>query len=152
MNLENRIPPPLVALLFAAAMWGISKTLDPVETTTRLGLSLTVLFLVLGLAFPLAGAISFRRARTTVNPLQPDAASTLVTSGIYRVTRNPMYVGFVLLLLSWATYLSSPVTLLLPLLYASYIQRFQIRPEEKALQQIFGKTFAQYRKEVRRWI
>ena len=105
-----------------------------------------------GLLFVLAGGISFRRARTTVNPLKPEAASALVTSGIYRYTRNPMYVGFALWLLAWGLYLASPLVLLGVLGFVLYMNRLQIAPEERALGRLFGADFAAYRQRVRRWL
>lgn len=100
----------------------------------------------------LAGVISFRRARTTVNPLKPETATALVTSGVYRYTRNPMYLGMLAILVAWAAFLASPAALLGPLGFWTYIQRFQIRPEEKMLTSLFGRAFTDYTSRVRRWL
>lgn len=150
--LENRIPPPLVAVLFGVLMGLFSRGLpgfDP-DLGTRLLLALPLV--IAGLLFVLAGGISFRRAKTTVNPLKPASASALVTSGIYQYTRNPMYVGFALWLLAWGLYLASPLVLLGVLGFVLYMNRFQINPEERALGQLFGADFAAYRQRVRRWL
>ena len=96
--LEHRIPPPIIGALIAAAMWGVALiTASPAlpELTRH---AITAALVVAGLTFDLGALISFVRARTTVNPLQPGKASALVTTGIYRFTRNPMYVGMALLL------------------------------------------------------
>ncbi|KWT65470.1 putative protein-S-isoprenylcysteine methyltransferase [Comamonas testosteroni] len=106
----------------------------------------------LGAAFCIAGVWSFQRARTTVNPITPAASTTLVVSGIYRVTRNPMYLGFALLLLALAMYWGKLSGLLLVPLFMTYLQHFQIRPEERALQARFGALFAAYCRQVRRWL
>ena len=100
----------------------------------------------------LAGVRAFQRARTTVNPINPAASTALVVNGIYRVTRNPMYLGFALLLLALAMYLGKLSGLLLVPLFMAYLQHFQIRPEERALQAKFGALFVAYCRQVRRWL
>lgn len=107
---------------------------------------------LVGLAFDLAGLLAFRSHRTTVNPLSPHKASALVTGGVYRITRNPMYVGMAFLLLAWAVHLSALLPLLGPVLFVLYITRFQIQPEERVLQQLFGEAYTDYRRAVRRWL
>ena len=102
--------------------------------------------------FLIAGVVSFRKAKTTVNPLKPEEATSLVNSGIFRFTRNPMYVGFALVLLAWAIYLSSPLSLVGVLGFILYIDRLQIEPEERALNELFGSEFESYRSNVRRWL
>ena len=96
--------------------------------------------------------VSFRRARTTVNPLQPTKASTLVATGIYRVSRNPMYLGFLVCLLGWAILLSNPIAFLLPPQFVLGMNRWQIVPEEQALALRFGPEFAAYKIRARRWL
>jgi len=107
---------------------------------------------LLGLAVAAAGVAAFRRHQTTVNPFQPATASTLVERGIYRRTRNPMYVGVTLALLGYAAFLSHPLALLLVALFPAYIQVFQIAPEERALDRIFGEAYARYKERVPRWL
>ena len=87
-----------------------------------------------------------------MNPLKPETSSRLVTSGIYRHTRNPMYLGMAVVLLGWAAWLGSAWSLLGIAMFAAYITRFQILPEETALQRIFGAEFDEYRERVRRWL
>lgn len=108
--------------------------------------------LAVGLAIGLAGVRSFRSAGTTVNPLKPDGSSALVVNGIFRRTRNPMYLGLLLLLLGWGLYLANPFALLLVVAFPPYMNRFQIRPEERALEAAFGQAFTEYRRRVRRWL
>ncbi len=105
-----------------------------------------------GLCFDLLGLLAFRASRTTVNPLRPQRAAALVTHGVYRVTRNPMYVGMALLLLAWALYLSAWLALAGPIVFVLYITRFQILPEERALRARFGDAFTRYAAQVRRWL
>ncbi|MGE8505054.1 MAG: methyltransferase family protein [Pseudomonas sp.] len=151
--LENRIPPVVVAALFGVLMWLAAYNLPgalalPIEW--RVGLALTVL--LVGTFICLAGVASFRQASTTVNPLQPETASALVSSGIYRYTRNPMYLGFATVLLAWSILLASPVSVLGVLGFVLFMNRFQIRPEERALANLFGNDFERYCRTVRRWL
>ncbi len=151
-RLDHRIPPPLVALVLVPVMWVLSLLLPRVEAPALLRITLAVGIGCAGLAFSGAGALAFRRARTTVNPLRPHKASSLVCTGVYRITRNPMYVGMMLGLLSWAVYLASPLSLAGPVAFIAYITRFQIQPEERALSARFGAAYEQYKARVRRWI
>lgn len=150
--LEHRIPPPVIGLLAGAAMWAIAETSPriPIEASVRIAAGMA--FVLLGGVVALLGGVAFRRARTTVNPLNPEAASSLVVSGIYRYTRNPMYVGFASMLAGWAVYLAAPLALLGPIAFVLYITRFQIIPEERVLSAKFGPGFAAYQARVRRWL
>jgi len=113
---------------------------------------LTGFFIILGLSVDLSAIAFFLRAKTTVNPYTPDKSSALVTAGIYRVTRNPMYIGLICLLLAWTIWLGCFFGLLLIALFQQYITHFQIMPEERSLQALFGKTYDDYCAQVRRWI
>lgn len=151
-SLELKIPPPVVGLLVAVAMWAVSRygVLEGVPPAWRIVAALALV--AVGGVFDVAGLIAFRRAKTTVNPMKPEKSAALVTSGVYRFTRNPMYVGMAFFLLAWAVYLASPWALLGPLVFAAYITRFQIKPEERVLAARFGTEFARYRARVRRWL
>lgn len=151
-NLELKIPPPAVALLLAMSM-GVAWYFSPQSgVTSALRLPVAIAVALMGLGFSVAGLVAFRRASTTVNPLQPDRASSLVTAGVYRITRNPMYVGFLLVLLAWATYLSAIWALAGPLAFYVYMNRFQIEPEERVLNRLFGQAYEAYCLRVRRWL
>lgn len=150
--MATRIPPPVVMLMVALLMWLAADRLPPapVEYAGRLPLALALA--AAGLAVAVAGVLGFRRARTTVNPLRPERASALVTSGIYRWSRNPMYLGDLLLLLGWAAWLGSVPALCLVPAFVLCLNRFQIRAEEGALAARFGETYAAYCRRVRRWL
>jgi protein-S-isoprenylcysteine O-methyltransferase Ste14 len=105
-----------------------------------------------GVAVAIFAVREFRAARTTVNPLQPAAASSMVRSGIYRHTRNPMYLGLLLVLAAWSVWLASPAAVAVLLVVAVYLDRFQIVPEERALAARFAREFDEYRRSVRRWL
>lgn len=150
--LENKIPPPIVAVLCGALMWGAARYVPGIVARNSWHLIVAAAIVVVGVLFAIAGVISFRRAKTTVNPLAPEKASSLVASGIYRYTRNPMYVGIALVLLAWAVFLLSPVALLGVVAFILYLNRFQIAPEERALESLFGAQFVSYKSRVRRWL
>jgi protein-S-isoprenylcysteine O-methyltransferase Ste14 len=139
-------------LVIAVAMWGMSLAAPSVEVPFLLRCVAAGVLACIGGAFALSGGVLFRRARTTVNPMRPQASSSLVTGGIYRYTRNPMYVGLLFVLVGWAVLLSSPWTLAGPVACALYLQRFQIKPEEEALAGMFGAAYAEYAARVRRWL
>ncbi len=151
-GLELKIPPPLVALLSAVAMWGTARHFPTLEIPGLFRISAAIAVALLGGGISLAGTIAFRRAKTTVNPMKPENASSLVCSGIYKFTRNPMYVGLLLVLVAWAIWLSSVWALIGPLCFLLYINRFQIEPEERVLARMFGDSYINYKARVRRWI
>lgn len=98
------------------------------------------------------GVVCFWRVRTTINPLDPGKASYLVTNGIFRMSRNPMYLSLLLLLVAYAIRLDSLTIWLGPLIFAAYVTRFQILPEERALAEKFGEAYLDYKHRTRRWI
>ena len=151
-SLELKVPPPAVALLMAIAMWLATTASGALSFVLPDRLVIAIALAVLGGAVAAAGIVSFRRAGTTVNPTRPEATSSLVATGVYRFTRNPMYLGSALVLVGWAFYLSNVLAFAGPLLFALYIDRFQIVPEERALTAKFGTAFDDYRRRTRRWI
>jgi protein-S-isoprenylcysteine O-methyltransferase Ste14 len=150
--LENRIPPPLVFFLVAALMWAATWVLPVTAIPDGWRWSIAGLLFVLAVLLASSGIGAFRRAKTPLDPVHIDRASTLVTSGIYGFTRNPMYLGLTTLLLAWAEFLSAPWTLLGPAVFALFIDRFQIAPEERAMRAKFGAEYDAYTRRVRRWM
>ena len=114
--------------------------------------AIALALVALGERMAFAGVVAFRSKRTTVNPLTPSASSSVVSSGVYRVSRNPMYLGFLLALAGWAVYLSNAGAALLLPAFVAYMTQYQIKPEERALLAKFGPEFAQYVSRVRRWV
>ena len=149
---EHRIPPPIVVVIFGAAMWLASRYTPHWMSDGALRPALAALIFIIGLAFGGGGLRAFVKARTTIDPDHLDAASALVTEGIFRISRNPMYVGFALLLAAWAVYLAAPWTLLGVAAFVLFIWRFQILPEERAMADKFGLAYEEYRNRVRRWL
>ena len=151
-TLELRIPPPLVAAIFMFAMWLLPLFPEPALFTQRVRIALALLVVLVGQGIAVAGMIAFRRAKTTINPVRANEASSLVRSGIYRFTRNPMYLGWALTLVAWTVYLGNMFALAVLPIFVWYITRFQIQPEERILSRLFGPEFASYTAEVRRWV
>jgi protein-S-isoprenylcysteine O-methyltransferase Ste14 len=151
-SLRFKIPPVVVVLVTAASMWLSSRAVPAFGFQIPFQGFIAIALAIAGAAISILGVTSFVRAGTTVNPLSPDAASSLVTSGVYRISRNPMYLGFLVLLLAWGVYLSNLPALLLIPLFVVYMNRFQIAPEESALRSRFGPEFASYCNQVRRWL
>jgi len=150
-KLELKVPPPAAALLVAVAMWLVASRTDALSFALPERRALSMVLAALGIAVSAAGTWSFWRARTTVNPTRPEAASSLVATGIFRFTRNPMYLGLFLVLAGWAAHLANAAALAGPLLFALYITRFQILPEERVLAAKFGPDFEAYKLRTRRW-
>jgi protein-S-isoprenylcysteine O-methyltransferase Ste14 len=150
--LDHKIPPPIVGGMIAAAMWA-SATVGPhLIVNEWFKYTLTISFILIGLAFELVGVLAFRAHRTTVNPMRPERTRSLVTSGVYQISRNPMYVGMSFMLLGLAVYLASTVSAFGPVAFVCYITQFQIKPEERVLASIFGDDYLRYLATVKRWL
>lgn len=152
--LELRIPPVAVALIFAGLMWLAAAATPALDAAlpARWRYALAALLAAAGVAISIAGVAAFRRARTTVNPMDPGSSAALVTGGVYAWSRNPMYLGFLLVLCAWAVWLAHLAAPVLVLGFALYLTRFQIVPEERLLTRNFGAAFLEYRRAVRRWL
>ena len=151
-RLELKIPPPLVTLATALAMLALAQLVPSLVWPWPGRLLLALLLALTGAAVALAAVLAFGRQHTTVNPTRPQATLAIVSSGIFGWSRNPMYLGMLLALLGWAVWLSHLLAALLPLVFVSYMNRFQIGPEERALSAKFGPEFTQYMARVRRWL
>ena len=151
-SLEVKVPPPALALLVGLLMWFASRGVASVEVPFWAQVGIAVVLASLGLAFGGAAMLSFVRARTTMNPTKPGTSSSLVTDGVFRLTRNPMYLSLVLYVLGWAAYLSNWLALLLVPVFVLYINELQIKPEERSLSALFGAEYASYKTRVRRWL
>ena len=150
--LELKVPPLVLVLVLAGVMWFAAMQLPSLAITLPWRYGLAVTISGVGILFIFGGVYAFQKAKTTVNPTKPSAASSVVTSGVYRLSRNPMYVGFLLGLIGWATFLSHTLPFLLLPIYVAYMNRFQISPEERALSAKFGDEYETYKQAVRRWL
>ncbi|MDE2430116.1 MAG: isoprenylcysteine carboxylmethyltransferase family protein [Burkholderiales bacterium] len=150
--LELKIPPPVVALLCIGLMALIAHWSPDVDLPLRWRLIAAIPLAIIGVATSMSGARLFRHAATTVNPMKPENTSSLVDTGIYRYTRNPMYLGILLVLCAWLIFLASPWAASGVIGFQRYITRYQILPEEKILAGLFGSSYADYLSKVRRWL
>lgn len=150
--LKNRVPPPLVALVCAGLMWLVAQLWPELRVNMPYQWVGVSLFIGIGLAFDLVSVAAFLKARTTVTPLAPEKASSLVTGGLYRFTRNPMYLGMLLILTGIAILLAVPGNIVWLAMFVAYITVFQIKPEEALLERKFGEEYRTYRSRVRRWL
>ncbi len=148
---ELKVPPVALVFMFGALMW-LASGYSAFTLALPWHSMFALIFCSLGSAIVLAGVFAFRQAKTTVNPLKPETTTAIVTSGIYRFTRNPMYLGFLLVLAGWGMYLSNLLAFALLPLFVWYMNRFQILPEERALGVKFSHAFAAYKCSVRRWL
>jgi protein-S-isoprenylcysteine O-methyltransferase Ste14 len=150
--MKTRIPPPVMALLAGVAMaalhryWPLAQCLQGAQRSVGNVLALA------GAATTLLAMGRFRAAGTTINPLDPAKATALVESGLFRYTRNPMYVGLALVLAGWAARLGSATPWLVLPGFVAAITWLQILPEEQALRALFGEAYAAYCRRVPRWL
>lgn len=150
--LELKVPPVAVVAVFAVLMW-LASTVFPVASFPLPGATIVAFaFAFTGGGIAVAGVSAFRRHSTTVNPMKPETTESIVTAGIYGLTRNPMYLGLAIVLVGWSMYLANLAAMLLVPVFVAYMSQFQIKPEERALLAKFGSDFAEYMAAVRRWI
>ena len=150
--LDLKVPPLAVGALLAAFMWLVSRLVPGFNFVFPGREFLALTLAIAGAMIIVLGVASFRRAKTTINPMKPELSSSLVISGIYKLTRNPMYLGFLLVLVGWAVFLSNALAFVFVPAFIFYMNRFQIEPEEKALAGKFGQEFLYYKSRVRRWL
>ncbi|WEN13963.1 isoprenylcysteine carboxylmethyltransferase family protein [Rhodanobacter sp. AS-Z3] len=151
-TLELKIPPPVIALSCMALAWLLAQLTPGWTFVMPARIVIAVILALAGMALALAGFFAFRRARTTPNPHTPEKATTIVQSGPYRFTRNPMYLGLALVLLGVCAYLANPLTLVTVVVFIAYLTRFQVMPEERVLLATFGEPYQQYTRSVSRWL
>jgi protein-S-isoprenylcysteine O-methyltransferase Ste14 len=150
--LELKMPPMLLAALLVPAMWCLSRYVPRLEIPGAARTAAALLICVVGGTFITLGILAFRRSRTTVDPTRPGRTTSFVSSGVYRVTRNPMYLGASMLLVAWAVFLAAPWAFSGPIFFCLYLNRFQIKPEERILAGLFGEEYTRYAARVRRWL
>lgn len=150
--LELKVPPLAVGALLAALIWLVSGLVPGFNFVFPAREFLALTLAIAGAMIIVLGVVSFRRAKTTVNPMKPESSSSLVISGIYKLSRNPMYLGFLLVLVGWAVFLSNALAFVFVPAFIFYMNLFQIDPEERALGGKFGQEFLDYKSRVRRWL
>ena len=146
------MPPPVVAVLAGVLMWLAARALPALDIHVPARGTLAAAFGLIGLALAAVAFFQFRRVGTTPNPRKPHESTTLVVAGMYRFSRNPMYLGDVLILAAWALWLANAAAFVFLPLFVAYINRYQIAPEESALESRYGSAYTEYRRAVRRWL
>jgi len=150
--LELKIPPAAVFLVCATGMWLLARAFPGGEFELRYAGFLATAIAGPGLAVAIIGIRAFRRHSTTVNPLRPDEASAIVSGSVFGFTRNPMYLGLACCVLAWGVYLRNFAALPCFVIFVAYMTHFQIKPEERALQEKFGDEYVSFKSRVRRWL
>ncbi|TMX37079.1 hypothetical protein DA096_01450 [Vibrio rotiferianus] len=151
-KLELKVPPVALFLLMVLLMYWLKGTLPEMKITVPLVEFVSAGLIALAVAVGIAGVYEFRKAKTTVNPVKPETASMVVDTGIFAYTRNPMYVALLLVIIAVGLWWQHLSVILCSVLFVAYMNRFQIKPEERALERLFGEDYLDYKNQVRRWI
>lgn len=150
--LELKVPPVALFILVLVASYFSAQQLS----TGAIGMPFKLVVLSVGIVLSgvigLAGVWEFRKQKTTVNPIKVETASTVVDSGVFGYTRNPMYLGLFILLFCFGYFFQNIFSVLLSFAFVIYMNQFQIKPEERALEQLFGAEYVDYKQKVRRWV
>ncbi|GGE89371.1 methyltransferase family protein [Pseudoalteromonas gelatinilytica] len=151
-KLELKVPPVVLLLIIALMMWGTAELFMSFSFSFFAPTFVALLIAFSGVMFALLGVYQFRKQGTTVDPRIPEKSASLVTSGVYQFSRNPMYVGMLLMLVGWGIYLGNIASFIMLPVFILYMNRFQIMPEEMFMAEKFGLAYQQYQKSVRRWL
>jgi protein-S-isoprenylcysteine O-methyltransferase Ste14 len=150
--MRPRIPPPILMVLAALLMWALDRWVPLARWIGPPWNRLGAVVAAFGGGIAAAAFVRVHQVGTTVNPTDPSKASYLLTDSVFRVSRNPMYLGLLLLLVGWAVWLGSAAPWLVPPLFVIVLTVMQIIPEERALHQLFGEQYVSYQRRVARWI
>jgi protein-S-isoprenylcysteine O-methyltransferase Ste14 len=148
--MKTKIPPPILALLMIVIIYFSSLIIEPFTFSYRIVLS--VFIVVIGLACAIPSFRLFAKHKTTISPFTPSETTALVTVGMYRYSRNPMYLGLVLLNIAATIFFGTWLGIIIVATFIFLLNLLQIIPEEEALLDIFGEEYIEYKKKVRRWI
>ena len=148
--MKTKIPPPIIALTCIVINYLSTYLINPIKFPNIEIIG--ILILLVGLITAMLAIFLFKKDKTTVNPINPEEATTLVTTGIFSITRNPMYLGLFFVIFSTVLFFGSWFGIIILILFVWYINKFQIIPEEEAMEKLFGNKYYEYRQNVRRWI
>ncbi|WP_045378424.1 methyltransferase family protein [Vibrio campbellii] len=151
-KLELKVPPVALFLLMVLLMYWLKDTMPEMKITVPFVEFVTAGLIVIAGFIGIAGVYEFRKAKTTVNPVKPETASQVVDTGVFAYTRNPMYVALLLVIIAIGLWWQHLSVILCGALFVAYMNRFQIKPEERALERLFGEDYLDYKNQVRRWI
>lgn len=150
--MKNRIPPPILLLITGTIMWFVANSAFANTVSVPYPIVIAVALAGIGVTIDVLALFEFRSVQTTVNPLKPDSATTLVRSGIFSRSRNPMYLGLLFILSGWAAWLGSLSNIVVLISFVPLITVLQIKPEEAALTTLFGQDYVDYCQQVKRWV
>lgn len=151
-SLETKIPPPIIMAVFALTIWLLRGIGPAIPLYGAIKGACVAIFFGLAIVIDVLAILEFRKFKTTINPLSPDKANSIVKTGIFAHTRNPMYLGMLILLISWAIFNGAIIGLAIIPFFWLYITKFQIIPEERALIAKFGQEYLDYLKCVKPWL
>ena len=151
-ELDTKIPPPLLGLMTALMMWLLTQLLPTLSLVSSNLYRVGIVIMLAGVCLDLVAFFQFRNKHTSINPLHPEKASTMVITGLYKYTRNPMYLGLLIVLTGWALFLGNLASFACLPIFMRVLTRFQILPEERILTEKFGAPYEEYLGKVRRWI
>ena len=147
--LKTKIPPPIVTLLCIGIIYLFENKIEYSQPYFK---AIGIIFLILGFIIIFLAVLKFIKIKTTVDPTRPHKTSNLVISGIYKITRNPMYLGMLFLIMAYTIYTNNVVGSITIPIFIFYINKFQIEPEEIEMRKKFGESFENYCKKVNRWL
>lgn len=150
--LQLKIPPPIVALLFGLLIWYSATLLQTQAFDHAYRQAIALLLFAIAGCMDIWALLSFRKAKTTIDPRYPHKTSRVIAHGVYQHTRNPMYLGLALILSALSIWQAAPAGLLLVAAFVLYLNKFQIEPEEQQLERLFNDEYLAYKKRVRRWL
>ena len=148
--MKTKIPPPIIALICIVINYLSTYLINPIKFPNIEIIGGLILFL--GVATAVLAILLFKKEKTTVNPMKPEETTTLVTTGVFSITRNPMYLGLFFFTSSTVLFFGSWFGILILMFFVWFITKFQIIPEEEAMEKLFGNKYDEYRQNVRRWI
>ena len=151
-ELETKIPPPLLGFATALLMWLLAQLLPTLSMVSPNLYRVGIVVMLAGVCLDVIGLLQFRKNNTTISPLSPEKASNMVTTGLYKYSRNPMYLGLLIILTGWSLYLGNLASIACLPIFVRLITKFQILPEERILKERFGAPYEEYLGKVRRWI
>ena len=145
-----KIPPPILVLILVSSNYFSSKKIDLFHLPNQNLIS--ILILLIGMLILINPIFKFIKSKTTIDPIKFKKVNKLIISGIYKYSRNPMYLGLLMIVISTSIFFLNIFSITTPLLFYCWINRFQIKREEIFLTEKFGEEYMSYKIKTRRWI
>ena len=145
-----KIPPPILVMILVISNYFSSKTIDLILLPNQDLIS--IIILLIGALILINPIFKFIKSKTTIDPIKFKKVNKLITSGIYKYSRNPMYLGLLMIVISTSIFYLNIFSITTPFLFYFWINRFQIKREEIFLTEKFGREYMSYKIKTRRWI